>query len=88
MHIYNSSNEATEVLSNCNPIHLHINLRQAEELLRIYSKHDEQLINEEFNKSTDDPGLRGKKTTCDMLLDKWKVNFPLRMWQRNTKEMM
>ena len=62
----NSSNEAIEVLSNCIPIHLHIciKLRQAEELLRIYSKHDVQPIKEEFNNSTDDPSLWGKKTTC------------------------
>ena len=60
----NSSDEAVEVLSNC--IHLHIKLRQAEELLRIYSKHDVQPVKEEFNNSTDDPSLRGKRqhVTC------------------------
>ena len=36
----NSSTEAVEILSNCNPLHLHLKLRQAEELLRIHSKHD------------------------------------------------
>ena len=64
----NSSNEAKEVLSNCIPFHLHLKLRQAEALLRIYSKHDVQLFKEEFNTSMSNPNLRGKRTTCNMLL--------------------
>ena len=64
----NSSTEAVEVLSSCIPIHLHIKLRQAEELLRIYSKHDVQPIKEEFLKCMTNSTLRGKKTTYNMLL--------------------
>ena len=34
----NTSVETLEIISNCTPINLHLKLRQAEEMLRIYSK--------------------------------------------------
>ena len=64
----NSSTEVVEILSNCNPLHLHLKLRQAEELLRIHSKHDNEPIKKEFDSSLNDQNLKGKKTTFNMLL--------------------
>ena len=64
----NSSTEVVEILSNCNPLHLHLKLRQAKELLRIHSKHDNEPIKKEFDSSLNDQNLKGKKTTFNMLL--------------------
>ena len=46
----NVSLESMEVITECNPIFLHLKLRQAEELVRIYSKNEKEPIREEFNK--------------------------------------
>ena len=62
----NSSTEVVEILSNCNRLHLHLKLRQAEELLRIHSKHDNEPIKKEFDSSLNDQNLKGKRqpSTC------------------------
>ena len=57
----NSSIEAIEILRNCNPLHLHLKLRQAEELLRIQSKNDKKPIKEEFETSIMNQDVKGKK---------------------------
>ena len=57
----NSSTEAIEILTNCNPLHLHLRLRQAEELLRIQSKNDKEPIKEEFETSIKNQNVKGKK---------------------------
>ena len=64
----NSSTEAIEILTNCNPLHLHLKLRQAEELLRIQSKNDKEPIKEEFETSINNQNVKGKKTTINMLI--------------------
>ena len=63
-----SSTEAIEILTNCNILHLHLKLRQAEELLRIQSKNDKELIKEEFETSIKNQNVKGKKTTIHMLI--------------------
>lgn len=57
----NVSLESMEVLSNCNPLFLHLKLRQAEELVRIYSKNNEIPIRKEFNDSMNNNHMKGKK---------------------------
>ena len=57
----NSSTEAIEILTNCNPLHLHLKLRQAEELLRIQSKNYKEPIKEEFETSINNQNVKGKK---------------------------
>ena len=64
----NSSTEAIEILTNCNPLHLHLKLRQAEELLRIQSKNDKEPIKEEFETSINNQNVKGKKTTINLLI--------------------
>ena len=63
----NSSTEAVEILSNCNPLHLYLKLRQAEELLRIHSKHDTEPVKQEFDICINDQKLEGKKKTLSIL---------------------
>ena len=43
-YLANSSTEVVEILPNCYPLHLYLKLRQAVELLRIQSKHDNEPI--------------------------------------------
>ena len=71
----NSSTEVVEILSNCSPLHLHLKLRQPEELLRIHSKHDNKPIKKEFDSSLNDLNLKGKKTTSNMLLSALTSSF-------------
>ena len=47
---------------------LHLKHRQAEELVRIYSKNEKEPIREEFNKSMSNNHIKGKKTVFNMLL--------------------
>ena len=90
----NSSTEAVEILSNCNPLHLHLKLRQAEELLRIHSKHDTEPVKQEFDISINDQKLKGKKTTFNLLLSAFtemKAKFNLENVAKEfqyTKELM
>ena len=60
--------EALELVSNCIPMHLHLKLRQAEEMIRIYNKNEGELVLEDFNTSMEDTAVRGKRTTFNMLL--------------------
>ena len=64
----NTSLDTLELLTNCIPTYLHLKLRQAEELIRIYSKNEEEPILKEFIQSLEDHCVRGKKTTFNMLL--------------------
>ena len=64
----NTSLETLEIISNCTPMHLHLKLRQAEEMIRIYSKNEGEQILEDFNNSIEDITVRGKRTTFNMLL--------------------
>ena len=45
----NTSLETLEIISNCTQMHLHLKLRQAEEMIRIYSKNEGEQILEDLN---------------------------------------
>ena len=64
----NTSLETLEIISNCTPMHLHLKLRQDEEMIRIYSKNEGEQILEDFNNSIEDITVRGKRTTFNVLL--------------------
>ena len=64
----NTSLETLELVSNCIPMHLHLQLRQAEEMIRIYSKNEGEQVLEDFSTSMEDTTVRGKRTTFNMLL--------------------
>ena len=55
--------ETLELVSNCIPMHFHLQLRQAEETLRINSKNEGEQVLEDFNTSMEDTAVRGKRTT-------------------------
>ena len=44
----NTSLETLEIITNCTQTHLHLKLRQAEEMIRIYSKNEGAKILEDF----------------------------------------
>ena len=64
----NVSLESMEGITKCNPMFLNLKLRQAEELVRIYSKNEKEPIRKEFNNSVSNKHIKGKKTVFNMLL--------------------
>jgi len=63
-----TSNEALEVLTNTIPIDLHIKLRQAQELVRIHSKHEDDPLKQEMMSWLNDPGTQSRGSTAIQLL--------------------
>lgn len=73
--IGNSSLESFEVISNCFPVHLRLKLRQAEEVVKVFSKHDTKLIKEKFDTYLNNEEMKGKKHTFKLLMSvfvEWK----------------
>ena len=49
-------------------MHLHLKLRQADEKVRIYTKHDDQLLHRRIEKRLYSEEVRGNKTIFNMLM--------------------
>ncbi|XP_052783101.1 uncharacterized protein LOC128219333 [Mya arenaria] len=64
-----TSTESLELLTNTLPMNIHIKLRQAEELVRIVAKRDEDPLKADFNKwMSNRSSFRGKPTTFALLM--------------------
>ena len=63
-----TSTETLEVLTNTEPIDLQLKLRQAQEVVRIAAKHDDDPLREEFDKWVGQDMIVGRKPTIFHLL--------------------
>ena len=63
-----TSTETLEVLTNTEPIDLQLKLRQAQEVVRIAAKHDDDPLREEFDKWVGQDRIVGRKPTIFHLL--------------------
>ena len=63
-----TSTDALEVLTNTVPIDLHFKMRQAQEVVRISAKHDEDPLKKEFQEWAASSQSFGKKPTVFQML--------------------
>ena len=64
----NTSTEALEILTNTEPIDLQLKLRQAQEVIRIAAKHEEDPLREDFEEWVRQGKIVGRKPTILHLL--------------------
>ena len=63
-----TSTEALEILTYTEPIDLQLKLRQAQEVIRIAAKHEDDLLREDFEKWVRQDKIVGRKPTILHLL--------------------
>ena len=79
--------ETLELVSNCIPMHFLLQLRQVEEMIRIYSKNEREQVLEDFKTSIEETAVRGKRTAFNFLLSTFnesKGKFLLKMYPKTS----
>ena len=79
--------ETLKLVPNCIPMHFHLQLRQAEEMIRINSKNEGEQVLEDFNTRLEDTAVRGKRTTFNFLFSKFnesKGKYLLKMYPKTS----